>query len=40
MEFIDLNPLKLSFDGTIINLLFEKPKKKIDSYAYVNKPLF
>ncbi len=39
MEFIDLEPLKLSFEGTIINLLFEKPKKKIDSYSYINKPL-
>ncbi len=39
IEFIDLEPLKLSFDGTIINLLFEKPKKKIDCYMFINKPL-
>lgn len=40
IEFIDLKPLDLNFQGTIINLLFEIPKRKIDIYPLMNKPIF
>jgi hypothetical protein len=39
MEFIDLSSLNLNFKGTIINILFEKPKEKVDIYSFMNKPV-
>lgn len=39
IEFVNLKPLDLGFNGTIINILFEIPKEKIDIYEFMNKPV-
>ena len=39
IQFFDLNELGIRFDGTIINMLFEIPRKPIEIYDYINKPL-
>ena len=38
-EFVDLKSenFDLEFEGTIINMLFEKPEKKIDFYHYLTE---
>ncbi|MFT4244535.1 MAG: hypothetical protein ACMXYB_03725 [Candidatus Woesearchaeota archaeon] len=40
IEFIDLDNLNLSFNGTIINLLFEKPTQKLDIYPYLEQSFY